>query len=1088
MAIAKENEHRVLALTPNGRDAGATCEVLGGAGIAVTICADMADLCRQIESGAGTVLLTSDSLVLEGSLRTLSMALGHQPEWSDLPIVLLCAGGANAPVALQALHVLKSVLVLDRPVHLPTLISAIRIALDNRQRQYQIRDYLDERKRTGEALRESEERKAFLLTLSDALRPLSDAAEIQAMATRTARDYFGADRCYYLEIEDDTSIVRQDASRDDLPSVAGVYSLGSLPIFKAAVAAGRPLVVQDSQITDLVDEDLRQFCLQTEIISFLNVPVIKGGKPVGILCITQCTPRNWTDLAVELAIETAERTWAAVERVRAEEALRKSEVKYRTLFDSIDEGFCTIEVLFDERGKAVDYVFLETNRAFGRQTGLNNAIGKTIREMAPEHEEFWFETYGRIAKSGASTRFEHEAAALRCFYDVYAFRVGAPGDNHVAVLFQDITNRKHTEQALRESEERFREVLENSLDAAYRRDLRTGNYDYVSPVVKQVFNIEPDVLRSMSLAELVDRIHPDDIEEIQRTIEQSVQTGAGRVEYRFFGDDGQYRWLADHFTVKKDSTGNAIARGGIVREITELRRAQDALKEDDRRKDEFLAMLGHELRNPLAAITSGLRLLRSPDPERYEWVKESLERQTRQVVDLVDDLLDISRITRGKIQLRSELVDLAQIADSAAESAADLIAEKGHAFAISRTVARLPVLGDPTRLQQIIANLLNNAAKYTNDGGRIDLTLTLEGHEAIVRVKDNGMGIPVDMQESIFDLFGQVDSAMHRPQQGLGIGLSLVKMLVELHGGKVAIFSEGEGKGSEFTVWLPAVEWPKGLENRGGWGEAVDEELFDILVVEDNREAARMLGAIIAGKGHTVRLAENGLTAVELAAERQPDLVVLDIGLPDITGYEVAEKLRHELGYEGTLIIAATGYGQEKDRQRSRQAGIDHHLVKPVQYETLALLAREWRRTARDRRQIARPLSPADSADARTDKRVRILVIDDTCVIARITQQMLQQEGHTVEVAFDGPSGIEAARSFRPELILCDLSLPGASGLEVVSTIKADPKLDGVVVAAVTGYAGDEDKRRTKKAGFDAHLVKPVSLEQLQMLVRQLPN
>ena len=403
----------------------------------------------------------------------------------------------------------------------------------------------------------------------------------------------------------------------------------------------------------------------------------------------------------------------------------------------------------------------------------------------------------------------------------------------------DITEGKRAEQALRESERRFREVLENSLDAAYRRDLRTDTYDYVSPVVKQVFDVEPATLRAMSFDELVGRIHPEDREGVLRAVEEGTVVGSARVEYRFRGDHGQYRWLADHFTVQKDQDGKPISRSGIVRDISDLRRAQDALKEDDRRKDEFLAMLGHELRNPLAAITAGLRLLPSSDSHEHVWVKESLERQTRQLVGLVDDLLDISRITQGKIQLKPQLIDLRTVVKRAAESTMDSMAERQHAFAITVPDERVRVLGDPVRLQQVVANLLTNAAKYTNDGGRIELSLDHAGQTAQIRVKDNGLGIPHDMQETIFDLFGQVDSAVHRPQQGLGIGLNLVKMLVELHNGTVNVRSDGLGAGSEFTIQLPYVTSTAVEEETHDTSTLREDRPLDILLVEDNRDAAR---------------------------------------------------------------------------------------------------------------------------------------------------------------------------------------------------------------------------------------------------------
>ena len=316
------------------------------------------------------------------------------------------------------------------------------------------------RKQNEEQLRLAAEADTFRLRLADALAPLTDPVAMQEAVTRLARPHFGADRCYYVEIEGDEGIIRRDASADGVPSVAGTYPMADFALLQAVIAAGRPFSVRDVREDASVDEGLRQICGQMQIVSYLNVPVVKNGQPAGVLCLVQSTPREWTAAEMALAAEVAERTWAAVERARAEKALTASEEKYRSLFDSIDEGFCTVEVLFDAQGRAADYRFLETNPAFVRQTGLANAAGRTMRELVPAHEAFWFDTYGRIAQTGDAQRFEHKAAALGSFYDVYAFRIGAPADHRVAILFNDIAARKQTEEALSQSEVRYRELFE----------------------------------------------------------------------------------------------------------------------------------------------------------------------------------------------------------------------------------------------------------------------------------------------------------------------------------------------------------------------------------------------------------------------------------------------------------------------------------------------------------------------------------------------------------------------------------------------------------------------------------------------------
>ncbi len=336
---------------------------------------------------------------------------------------------------------------------------------------------ISERKRAEEQLRLTAELDAFRVRLNDVLRPLSDPVAIQENVSRTVMDFFGADRCYYCEIEGDNAIIRRDVTRADLPSIAGVYPLNSLPILKAVLDAGRPFVVQDAHTTEILDEKLKQLCLQLQIISFMNVPVIKNGQPIGILCTTQRTPREWTNVEIGLAQETAERTWTAVERARAEVALRKSEEKYRTLFDSIDEGYCLLEVLYDEAGKPVDWRYLEANPTFERQSGLATA-GKTTRELTGNAEPFWLETYNRILETGEPERTENRVEVIDRWYSIFASRVGGAGSHLLAVVFDDITERKRRERNQALLTEITGELvgLDNVVDGAERIGEMIGQY------------------------------------------------------------------------------------------------------------------------------------------------------------------------------------------------------------------------------------------------------------------------------------------------------------------------------------------------------------------------------------------------------------------------------------------------------------------------------------------------------------------------------------------------------------------------------------------------------------------------------------
>jgi PAS domain S-box-containing protein len=502
-------------------------------------------------------------------------------------------------------------------------------------------------------------------------------------------------------------------------------------------------------------------------------------------------------------------------RKQAEQAQRESEERYRTLFESIDAGFCVLEMIYDAQGKPVDYRFLEVNRAFERQTGLKDATRKTMREHVPAHEQHWFETYHRVAETGEPARFVNAAKPLMGgWYEVYAYRVGGPGSRKVAVLFNDITERV---------------------------------------------------------------------------------------------------------------------------------RAVEALQEADRRKDEFLAMLGHELRNPLAPIRNALTFMRLkglPDPALQN-ARDLIDRQVAHLVRLVDDLLDVSRIAFGKVELRRELVDLRAVAEEAVATSRPLLDEAGQRLTVRIAPEPLWIDGDRVRLLQVISNLLNNAARYTPAGGEVLLELGKAGGEALLGVKDNGVGIPKEMLTRIFDAFiqlrqppaGEPGGAL-RGTSGLGIGLSLSRMLVELHGGRIGAESEGPGRGSRFVVRLPLVE-AASLAPPAQTQATAGEQRRRFLVVDDNADAAVSQAELLRMLGHEAETAYSGAEALRKAARFRPEVVLLDLGMPGMDGFEVARELRRMPELEKATIIAQTGWGQEEDRRRTAAAGFDAHLAKPVELRAL---------------------------------------------------------------------------------------------------------------------------------------------------------
>ena len=369
------------------------------------------------------------------------------------------------------------------------------------------------------------------------------------------------------------------------------------------------------------------------------------------------------------------------------------------------------------------------------------------------------------------------------------------------------------------------------------------------------------------------------------------------------------------------------------------------LRETDRRKDEFLATLAHELRNPLAPIRNSLQILKMPrvDAGMVERSRDMMERQVHHLVRLVDDLLDVSRVMRGKIELRKERIELATVVARAVETVQPLVNAQGHDLSVRLPNESLPLDGDPVRLAQIVGNLLTNAAKYTDPNGRIWLTAERDGGEAVLRLRDNGIGISPNMLPRIFELFVQVDHASTKAQGGLGIGLTLVKNLVEMHNGTVEARSEGLGRGSEFVVRIPltkepATDHPNHEPERTA--NAVLPSGRRLLIVDDNQDAANSLAMLLRLKGHEVRVAHSGPAALEITTGYTPDVVFLDIGMPGMDGYEVARRMRQQPGLENVVLAALTGWGQKEDRRRTAEAGFNHHLVKPPEPQAVeAVLA-----------------------------------------------------------------------------------------------------------------------------------------------------
>ncbi len=501
-----------------------------------------------------------------------------------------------------------------------------------------------------------------------------------------------------------------------------------------------------------------------------------------------------------------------------------------------------------------------------------------------------------------------------------------------------IIEREHQSEALRRKDAEFRFALQTAGMGSWEIDLTAGSLS-CTDACKAIFGRAADT--AFTYQDLFGAIHPDDRERIREATEEAVKArGDYEVEYRVIWPNNSLHWVLARGQAFFTIVGGPLRIVGLALDITERRLQEEALRENDRRKDEFLAMLAHELRNPLAAISAASRVFGASEvtSEDLEWGRGVLVRQIKNLSRLIDDLLDVSRVNSGKIRLRIEDFDAAPVLGSAVEVVRPLIEERHHNLTVSLTPGPLRLHADPTRVEQILVNLLANAAKYTESGGRISITASHEAGQVVFKVQDNGMGIAPEKMPAMFLLFGQGDRTLARSEGGLGIGLTLVKALTELHGGTITANSRGVGLGSEFVVRLP--EAPRSSVDRSARTPNVSKVAKGsrVLVVDDNTDAARGLARLLRLLGHEVGVAHSGPEAIEVAQEYSPEVVLLDIGLPGMDGYEVAARLRHEPSCRHAVLIAVTGYGQDQDRLRSEKAGFDHHLVKPVDYDALVML------------------------------------------------------------------------------------------------------------------------------------------------------
>ena len=535
-----------------------------------------------------------------------------------------------------------------------------------------------------------------------------------------------------------------------------------------------------------------------------------------------------------------------------------------------------------------------------------------------------------VARDGREHLVDHSASAFRL------------ADGSVAgtvLVCRDVTPRRRVALEMERGERRLRVALDAARMVAWDWAPADGTLR-TSENAAEVYGL-PAGSSLTTIAGGLALVHPDDVAAYRAAYERAVAaTGAYLLQYRLVRpDDGRVLWMEErgYVLAAPGDGGDGPRLSGVTMDITERKRAEEDLRrlaadlsDADRRKDEFLATLAHELRSPLASIRNALQVVRlaDGDPAAAVEARQRAERQVAHMVRLIDDLLDVSRIAQGKLELRRERADLAAIVANAVDTSRPLVEAARHQLAVSLPDRLVVVDADPTRLAQVFANLINNAAKYTEPGGNLAIVAEQRGGEVVVTVRDDGVGIPPDQLGSVFGLFTQVDGSTGRSQGGLGIGLTLVRRLVEMHGGTVEARSDGRGRGSEFIVRLPIVGPPAPAGTPGAAGGPAAHRR--ILVVDDHRDSARTLASLLRLMDNDVRVAHDGGEAVEVAEAYRPEVILLDIGMPVMNGYEVAAAIREQPWGAAVIIIALTGWGQDRDRRRAGDVGFDHHLVKPV--------------------------------------------------------------------------------------------------------------------------------------------------------------
>ena len=818
-----------------------------------------------------------------------------------------------------------------------TSAPALTRAIENACESWAMARELRQRKN---ALRLVTDRETFRSVFGDATRGLTDEHALKRVASHMLGVHLQVNRVVYGEVVADACVVVDQSFVNGVQQIEGTYRLQDYgPHLLAIFRSGENQVVPDMPSDGSYSQSEKAAYAQMKIVASLCIPILKNDQLVAILGVHQNTPRHWTPDDMAIAREIAERTWAAVEHARAERKLLASRIQLSQIV-AIMPSFSAVL-------KGPEHIIELANQSFYDLVQHGPEIlGKSYVEAFPELATQAFpgllDTVYRTGKKFEATgmravvRRGTGGGSAEIFVD-FVYLPMCEVDGQVSGIFLhgvDRTAEVRATLGLAQRERELRSVTENTPDALARFD-RQLRHVFVNSVVEKMFG--------RSAAQIMGKTHrqlavQDNLCDQWEKAIRYVFDHASPSSLDFSVDLPQagLRYFSSRVVPEFNERGQVESALGVTHDITNRRAFEQQLLEQDLRKDEFLATLAHELRNPLAPIRTGVQLLKFA-PRSQDVTARTLpvmERQLGQLVRLVDDLLDVSRISSGKIVLKRERVAFQDIAATALEASRPLIDAASHSLAIDWPDETIWLDADPTRLTQIFSNLLTNSAKYMRHGGQIKFSASQQGGSIVVKVQDTGMGIPADMLGQVFDMFTQINRTLDRAQGGLGIGLSLVKTLVEMHGGSVQAASDGRDLGSTFTVMLPTAcaQVVEAMVPTAQPAAAVMAESAKrrILVVDDNIDAAQTMSMLLNFSGHDARAAFSGLEALDAAIAFSPEIVFLDIGLPGMNGYEVAQRLLACPATASAKLIALTGWGTEEDIQKSKKAGFHAHLTKPV--------------------------------------------------------------------------------------------------------------------------------------------------------------